>query len=175
VCLWTRVDRATRHVADHCPLAFSFAEKTLYLHIGAPRVASSHLQKQFFPHLEKVCYLRKPRAGFVEGAYATDGIFAAMYLQSPAVWNRFGDELFSLLPERGGAGWERESRVLVADENMCVIGVDATAMDNGHRDNRNNVRSVAEDTWALREALAAGRSRNVLRKVRAAGPLGLLQ
>lgn len=94
--------------------------RTLYLHIGAPKAASTTLQKEVFPNLQGLTFLKKPKLGLVDGRFPWDGEFARMILYSCRIWDRLGqaffDRLIAAAEEKGGANQD----ILVSDENMSV-------------------------------------------------------
>lgn len=92
--------------------------RTLYLHIGAPKAASTTLQKRVFPFLEDVAFVSKPRFDLVPRRYSWDGELASLVLDSPDVWATHGQTFFQRLNALPGVA--ESKAVLVSDENMSV-------------------------------------------------------
>jgi hypothetical protein len=92
--------------------------RTLHLHIGVPKTASSWMQRAIFPrmpHLDAVCL---PRGAFFAGDAdrEDDGrILSGLFRRAPEIWDDLGETLLdALLAGTGGA----DRDVLLSDEGM---------------------------------------------------------
>lgn len=93
--------------------------KTLYLHIGIPKTASTWLQEKVFPSLEHLVYLGCPRScDLFADASANERILAHVFKQSSQIWPGYGDAIFTaMLGDK--ASWLADSRdVLISEEGM---------------------------------------------------------
>jgi hypothetical protein len=92
--------------------------KTLHLHIGVPKTASSWMQRAIFPrmpHLDAVCL---PQGTFFAGAAdrEDDGrILSGLFRRAPEIWDDLGETLLDALLA-GTSGADRD--VLLSDEGM---------------------------------------------------------
>lgn len=91
-------------------------ERTLYLHIGAPKAASTTLQQKLFPSLTGVSFFNKPILNLVDGKHPWDGELARFVLHSPEVWQKYGHAFFDFIVKTAIPN----KNVLVSDENMSV-------------------------------------------------------
>ncbi|BAM03522.1 hypothetical protein [Phycisphaera mikurensis] len=102
------------------------AGATLYLHLGLPKTASTHLQREVFPRLTHVGVRSMPRTGlFTTPADAARDarLMAACFCRSVEVWAARGDEVFAeLLGEATPPAEPRTRGLLVSDEAMGRTG-----------------------------------------------------
>lgn len=94
--------------------------RTLHLHIGLPKTASTWLQKNVFPLLEHLEYRDCPKSPLFEhiGERAEWRLMTSAFMQSSEIWPGFGDAIFrEMLGDR--QTWFMNGRsLLISDEGM---------------------------------------------------------
>jgi len=90
-------------------------ERTLFLHLGMSKTATTYLQTEVFPELEGVDFFDQPRTDRIEGG-PFQGLFARAFKRSPAVWARAGDQLLADLFE-GKEPRSEATDVLISDQS----------------------------------------------------------
>lgn len=92
------------------------ALRTLHLHIGIPKTASTWLQSKVFTSLEHLRYLNCPCGPlFQEPADRTDRLMASIFKRSSHIWSEFGDTIFeNLIGDRDT--WLADGRSLLISE-----------------------------------------------------------
>ena len=93
--------------------------RTLYLHVGYPKTATTHLQRRVFSAIGSVIYRDKPTAptlfhDTVRKGYSY-GVLDRAFKRTPAVWDTFGDEILSAAV---GPDAPTHRPVLISDEGM---------------------------------------------------------
>ena len=101
------------------------AGRTLYLHIGLPKTASTWLQREVFPALDHVRFIDTPRTHLFrapQDAEAEFRTFACALRRSSTVWHDCGDAVFEeVLGSRDT--WLAEDRnLLISDEAIGRAG-----------------------------------------------------
>lgn len=95
--------------------------KTLYLHIGIPKTASSWLQSSVFcrfPHLD---FFDSPRSGLFDSAEdLKDGgwLMASVFKRSSHIWKDYGDAIFQDIFGDKNAWRARQRNALISDERI---------------------------------------------------------
>ena len=95
------------------------SSRTLYLHVGYPKTATTHLQRRVFSALGSVTYRDKPTAPKLfhdtvrKGYYY--GVLDRAFKRSPVVWDTLGDEI---LREAVGPNTPTHRPVLISDEGV---------------------------------------------------------
>jgi len=91
------------------------SDRTLFLHLGMSKTATTCLQTKVFPELERLRFFDQPRTDHLEGG-PFQGMFARAFKRSPAVWAKRGDQLLAELvgPSEGQDG---APDVLVSDQS----------------------------------------------------------
>ncbi len=98
------------------------SEATLYLHLGLPKTASTHLQRSVFPLLRHVDVRSMPSTELFDTPRDRQHgrrLMAACFTRSVEVWTARGDEVFAeLLGEASPPERPRERGLLVSEEGM---------------------------------------------------------
>lgn len=94
--------------------------RTLHLHIGLPKTASTWLQKEVFTLLDHLEYRDCPRSPLFEhkGEITEHRLMTSAFMQSSEIWAGFGDAIFrELVGDR--EAWLSDGRdLLISDEGM---------------------------------------------------------
>jgi hypothetical protein len=94
--------------------------RTLHLHIGIPKTASTWLQNKIFPQLEHLHYLNCPKSNlFVSGdsPQKEKRMMEKIFKSSSQIWQGFGDTIFrDMLGDQ--SAWLDEGRDLLISEEM---------------------------------------------------------
>ena len=93
------------------------SQRTLHLHIGIPKTASTWLQKKVFPLLEHLYYVDCPKSLlFKDAADLVDQrLISSAFRKSSEIWPCFGDAIFQeLLGDRDA--WLADGRDLLISE-----------------------------------------------------------
>ncbi|GAA3945685.1 hypothetical protein [Allohahella marinimesophila] len=91
--------------------------RTLHLHIGIPKTASTWLQSKVFPSLDHLRYLDCPRNSLFERPedQDSDRLMASVFKRSSHIWAGFGDTIFQHLVGDRDA-WLADGRSLLISE-----------------------------------------------------------
>jgi hypothetical protein len=96
---------------------------SLILHIGLPKTGTTFLQKEFFPLLDSVGYLRKPKSDVLRGTIGAEyGLMHRCFRHSAVVWREYGDTIFEALFGCARAEFEAERTWLISDEGISMSG-----------------------------------------------------
>ncbi len=95
--------------------------RTLYLHIGIPKTASSWLQSKVFSELSHLTYFDSPRGHLFQSPEdINDGNWhmASVFKRSSHIWEIYGDPIFSeVFGDK--AAWQKLGRdTLISDESI---------------------------------------------------------
>lgn len=94
--------------------------RTLHLHIGLPKTASTWLQKKVFPLIQHLEYRDRPKSPLFDyiGELAERRLMTSAFMQSSEIWPGFGDAIFGeILGDR--QTWLLNDRdLLISDEGM---------------------------------------------------------
>jgi len=100
-------------------------ERTLHLHIGIPKTASTWLQSNIFPKLDHLLYLdgsRKYLFEKIDNAPSNQQTFASIFKRSKRIWAGFGDSIFEDIIG-GRDQWLKDGRdLLISDERIGRTG-----------------------------------------------------
>ena len=91
--------------------------RTLHLHIGVPKTASTWLQSKVFTSLEHLRYLGCPRNLLFESRedHSENRLMASIFKRSSQIWGGFGDVIFeNLIGDR--ETWLADGRSLLISE-----------------------------------------------------------
>lgn len=72
------------------------SDRTLFLHLGMSKTATTYLQTEVFPELDGLHFFDQPRTGHLEGG-PFQGMLARAFKRSPAIWERNGRQLLTEL------------------------------------------------------------------------------
>ncbi len=99
--------------------------RTLYLHVGLPKTASTWLQDEVFSRLGRLRVVSKPRTRLFRmpaDAAAGPAVFEGAMRRSATLWDSYGDALFAEMLGPLEA-WRAEGRdLLVTDETIGRAG-----------------------------------------------------
>lgn len=94
--------------------------RTLHLHIGLPKTASTWLQKEVFPLLGHLEYRNCPRSPLFEniGEHAEWRLMTSAFMQSSEIWPGFGDAIFREMLGDPQTWLTKGRDLLISDEGM---------------------------------------------------------
>jgi len=102
----------------HHDLKRNNRQRTLHLHIGIPKTASTWLQTKIFPHLDHLQYIGCPRSERFKRTDNHNGkvrFLGDIFSRSSMIWNGYGNEIFEeLVGDRHS--WLADGRDLMISE-----------------------------------------------------------
>lgn len=93
----------------------SSRDRTLFLHLGMSKTATTYLQREVFPELDGLRFFDQPRTRQIEGG-PFQGLLARAFKRSPAIWAKKGDRLLTELFD-GLAAEDQGRDVLISDQS----------------------------------------------------------
>jgi len=87
--------------------------RTLYLHVGLPKTASTFLQARIFPTLENRRVINTPDDTYFSEP-GQERLLSRLFTRSDTIWSHAADDVFDTLL---GPGWRSDARdILISDE-----------------------------------------------------------
>ncbi|SPJ26499.1 hypothetical protein [Palleronia abyssalis] len=137
-------------------------KRTLYLHIGLPKTASSWLQSHVFSSMSHLEFIDSPRSQIFQGAGdLADGnwLMASVFKRSSHIWKSYGDAIFTEIFGAKDSWQTRGQNALISDERIGregsrsallsahLAGLRRTAFEWGFEDVKVVFMIRRQDTW----------------------------
>jgi hypothetical protein len=90
------------------------AGRTLFLHLGMSKTATTYLQTEVFPEVRGLHFFDQPRTRHLEGG-PFQGMLARAFKRSPAVWEKKGERLLTELLDASET--DDSTDVLISDQS----------------------------------------------------------
>lgn len=90
-------------------------KSTLYLHIGLHKTGSTFLQREVFPNIDGLYFLKKPNWNLISG-YADPTSLARFMASNTGVWDAMGDKFFERVNVECGRNPQEGGELLISDE-----------------------------------------------------------